>query len=120
MRIYVDTNVFMDFLLNRKQSYVFEKSLQCLHTIIISTLIIKELDFQNVDASSLIKWLKFAEKLEVIDITADDIALAKSIKTHWNDALHIASATHSFADIIVTNNLKDFIGLYNVKSPDDI
>ena len=120
MKIYVDTNVFMDFIIDRKESLVFEKSLQCLHTIVISDLVIKELEFNSVDASSLIAWLQFAEKLVLVDITDTEIQLARNINTHWNDALHIAAAKTANADLIVTNNLKDFLGLYKTTSHDDI
>ena len=121
MRVYVDTNVFMDFLCDRNSAAYrfFVKTISCMHTIVISDIVLEELSFQKVDSNNLMKVL--SPKIEVVLTIYDDKLRAKRLLTHYNDALHICIAERSKVDAIITRNKKDFmITKIPVKSADDI
>lgn len=46
-RLYVDINIFMDFIENRFHLDVFEKSLSCQFIVVISQLVLNELHYQE-------------------------------------------------------------------------
>jgi predicted nucleic acid-binding protein len=121
MRVYVDTNVFMDFLYNRNSAAYrfFVKTLSCMHTIVISDVVLEELSFQKVDSDSLMRLL--SHKIEVIPTISEDKLRAKRLLTHYNDALHICIAERSKVDAIITRNKKDFaVAKISVKYADEI
>ena len=121
MRVYVDTNVFMDFLEDRNSSAhrFFIKAISCMYTVVISEIIIKELRFQNVDINPLLKILE--SKIEGLLVTNEDKLKAKTLPTHYNDALHICIAERAEVEAIITRNKKDFkCTNIPVKSTDDL
>jgi predicted nucleic acid-binding protein len=114
--IYLDTNVIMDFLLDRDSSAfnLIMKSISCQFCIIISDRVIKELHYQGLDTEmkNLFTVLTTAHKL-YIDNTLDSdritaIELIKHYKTHYSDALHKVIAKRNNVRYIVTKNIKDF------------
>ena len=109
MRVYVDTNVFMDFLNDRNSAAYdfFIRVISCMHTIVISDVVLEELSFQKVNSDSLMRLI--SHKIETIFATLADKSLAKRPPTHFNDTLHICIAERSNVDVIVTRNKKDFI-----------
>jgi len=130
MKIYVDTNIYLDFLLERKNleerdlseySYnVFERTISCEFTIVVSDKILSELR-KHLDpgkASALFKLIK--GKIIKIIATDEDIEKAKNINTHFEDAIHVVLALKAEADLIVTRNKKDFKGLFKAKLPEEI
>ena len=116
MKIYVDTNVIMDFLLGRDIDAfnLFMVSLKCKHFIVISDLVLSELRFQKLENEST-RFLNLCESHRKISVEktseADKEAALKLLslhETHFNDALHKVLAVNAGADCIVTKNIKDF------------
>lgn len=106
MRLYIDTNVIIDYLLMRRAPDFFFRLLSHNHTLIISTVTVCELRFQNAlkDASALLRHYN----TELVVEMPSDKFLAKQLKTHYNDALHIVIAARTKCDYIITSNIKDF------------
>jgi len=65
-------------------------------------------------------FLLIKKKIVKIKSQDEDFLKAKSLNTHYEDALHIVLAEKSGAELIVTRNLKDFEYLFNSKLPEDI
>ena len=118
--IYIDTNVWIDFFLNRKDKLrplgdfaheLLIKTTQCKYNIVISDWLLKELTKTNHINSykELEKQLLNLNKIEYIKTDYKDISYAKKEK-HWHDALHEILAIKSNALYLVTRNLKDFKG----------
>ena len=112
MKIYVDTNVYLDFFLERSKSRyaerLFRQTLHCKHQIILSDQIVSEL-IRNIsidNITALFEMLK--HKIIKIKTEDEDRNYAKTLNTHYADALHIALAKKSEAEAIITNNTKDF------------
>lgn len=128
MKIYVDTNVIMDFLLGRDSNAfkLFMKSLECKYFVFISDIVLQELQFQELDASTFIKLLNSRKKIQIVNVREEEKAVAnmliKKYDTHYNDALHKIVAKRIGVDFIVTKNVKDFICFEDVvvKKPDEL
>jgi len=125
MRLYVDTNVIMDFLLDRRSSAydLIKEALKCKHSFVISDIVVEELSFQNMDFRSLFKILDSAGKLDILKNTSEESRQAKLVsQTHYNDALHYFIAKRAGVDCLVTSNVRDFSWFNDlmVKRPDDL
>lgn len=118
--IYIDTNVWIDFFLDRKDKlrplgdFAFEliqKSLSCKYFIVVSDWLIRELKFtDHLDSfKQLEKELVKHEKVVYVKSSFEDFSIAKE-KKNWHDALHEILALKSGADYLVTRNIKDFEG----------
>jgi predicted nucleic acid-binding protein len=59
-------------------------------------------------------------KMIFIKSDESDVQNAKSLSTHYSDALHCVLAQKSNADVIVTSNIKDFKGLFKSELPENI
>jgi predicted nucleic acid-binding protein len=124
MKLYLDTNVYLDFFLERAKSKPAEKlfiqTVSCKHSIIISDHLLVELtrhlDYQK--AALLFHILK--PKCIQVTLEEKDKAEAKKLCTHYADALHIILARKAGAELIVTNNIKDFYSLFKSKRPEDL
>jgi len=122
MRIYIDTNVYLDYFLNRQRApyafRVFRKSLKCYHQIILSNHAIVELTniIEYSETRFLFETLK--HKIILVDIDDVDREEAKLLPTHYADALHIVLAKKGSADAIITNNIKDFQSIFKTYSPE--
>ena len=124
MRIYVDTNVYLDYFLNREKSKyafkIFKRTMNCHYHIILSDHVSSELT-NNLDYSKmqfLFKILK--HKIILIKLENKDEEKAKLLPTHYADALHIVLAQKGDAELIVTNNIKDFQSIFESKRPEDL
>ena len=121
--IYLDTNVLMDFLMDRNSfAYsLIRKSLKCYYTIVISNLVFEELRFNNfeTEAINISRLLNDSKKLVSCIVTDNDIAKAKLLtaqyKTHFSDALHKVLFIKSGAKILVTQNVRDFVCFHDIK-----
>jgi predicted nucleic acid-binding protein len=124
MRVYIDTNVIMDFFLNRRSSSLelFKNTLRCLHTIVISDVVLSEPEYQQINVASLISILKSSNKIDIVYVNNSEKFHAKQLRRmHYNDTLHYLLAKRSGVDCLVTNNLKDFpFTDLCIKSPDNI
>lgn len=106
-RVYVDTNIFIDFLCNRyEKSCIFiEQTIACKFHIVISDLVVKELNKQV--QTDFLLWLKACNKISILKTNQKEKNLADTYQTHYADALHAAHA--AFENIpLVTRNIKDF------------
>jgi predicted nucleic acid-binding protein len=127
--LYLDTNIIMDFLLDRDSSAfeLLSSSLRCRHCIIISDLAINELRYNGIEneAANLIRLLSGNRKLVPAKVLEEDLAEAKKLSflfsTHYNDILHKAICKRMKADYLVTKNTKDFICFKDIRirSADD-
>ena len=101
MRLYLDTNIIMDFLLGRDSAAynLLVKTLACHHTFVISTLVIQELRRHRLREET--------DAFIVLPLTAEDWNVAKGLATHQADALHYAVSCRS-ADAFITKNVRDF------------
>jgi len=136
--IYIDSNVYLDYLENRVDRLrplgefalrLIQRALECEFKIIISSLVIEEVEKHvtrdRVDA--ITDDLKGVGKLIRIEITLEDEKKAKELiktkDTHFKDALHAVLAYKTNAKVLVTRNIKDFADLQDlvdVKLPESI
>jgi predicted nucleic acid-binding protein len=128
--IYLDTNVIMDFLLDRDSSafQLLCRTISCEFCIMISDLVVKELHYQGQDTEmqNMFSILKNMNKIIVENtldsdhITANE--LVKNYPTHYSDALHKAIAKRNNVRYLVTKNIKDFRCFQdiNIVRPDEI
>ncbi len=118
--IYIDTNVWIDFFLNREDNLrplgdfaheLFVKTSQCKYKIITSDWLIKELTKTNhLDSyRQLEEQLVKLNKIKYIKTEYKELMSAKKHQ-HWHDALHEILAIKANAIYLVTRNVKDFTG----------
>ena len=133
VRIYLDTNIYLDFLLNREnlfgtnigdKAYVLLKRIiSCEFDLVVSSWNLVELK-RKIDFGEL-KPLFAILKKKIVKVyhTKEDIEKAKRMSEHFQDALHVVLAKKAGAKILVTRNLKDFLqysSLIEVKLPEDV
>lgn len=124
MRIYVDTNVYLDYFLDRKKSdpafRLFTDVISCKHKIIISEQVLYELNKQIDYSESLLLFQILEPKTIIVNADKSDFKKAKKIDTHFSDALHIVLARKAGADVIITRNLNDFLLFFEAKRPEEL
>ncbi|MBU1202226.1 MAG: type II toxin-antitoxin system VapC family toxin [Nanoarchaeota archaeon] len=117
MKIYFDTNVYIDFLENRADKFrplgelafqSFQRGINCEFHIVISELVVKELSKSGVSKEKikkLINW--FGEKIILVENLKNDFSEAKKAmkkyKIHFEDALHYQTSKR-IADKLLTND----------------
>ena len=100
-----------------------ERTLSCEFFIIVSTWTLTEL-YKNIEhnnAEILLKMLK--HKTTFIKHSEADIKRAKTLSSHYQDALHAILAKKAQADYLITRDIKGFRNLkYLIQSklPEDI
>ena len=134
MKLYVDTNIFLDYLLERKNldgkdisvpaQRLFYRAMRCEFFIVISDHTAEELN-RNLDLEKATMLLEFLKKKIVYLYKNDaDCAEAEKMgKDNFSDALHAALAKRSGADYIITRNTRHFEGLASgvkAKPPEDV
>ena len=130
MKLYVDSNVYLDFLLDRKNkqhkdlsehAYVlFKRASSCEFKIVLSDHVLREVD-KHMNLSETTSFFKLLEKKIIrVEIKKSDIVKAKSLKTHYEDALHVVLAKKVEADVIVTRNKVDFRNLFKTYLPEEL
>ena len=120
MRVYVDTNCYIDIFENRYDGYiplaefsyqVFRRIRERGDSLIVSEWLEHELDYNGHldNYKDFIKDLK-KDGVEVVHIkkTAEDKEKARSYQNK-GDALQAILAAKANADALVTHNIKDFI-----------
>ena len=132
-KVYVDTNIFLDYLFDRMVGLVpggyfaerlFEVVVDCRYSLVISELTIKELEVHSkpakVTVEELFERFRAIGKLDVVDIDAKIISEARNIKMPLPDALHAAAARRKKA-ILVTRD-RHFAEIRSVKvaKPEDL
>ena len=134
----MDTNIYIDYFDGRVDNLrplgefafnLLKRVLECEFQIIISSLVLDELEYNTYKENmlSLIKDLKDKNKLLIIDVNEEDIKNANKVKkerkTSYNDTLHAVLANRIKADFLVTRNLKDFeelLDLVKVVLPENL
>lgn len=125
--VYVDTNVIMDFILERHSSAsaFFEKVWKCKYRIITSPLVCEELRHQNISAEVFVRICAAYDKLRIVEMTEEDKKTARQLLetylTHYSDALHKTLAEKAGARHIITRNVKDFVCFQDIsiRTPDE-
>jgi len=138
LKLYLDTNIYIDYFDGRVDNLrplgefafnLLKRVLECEFQIIISSLVLDELEYNTYKENmlSLIKDLKDKNKLLIIDVNEEDIKNANKVKkerkTSYNDTLHAVLANRIKADFLVTRNLKDFeelLDLVKVVLPENL
>ncbi len=108
MKIYVDTNVYLDYLLKRKNKYgkdlskpafnIFKRTVSCEFYISVSDHLVQELR-GIIDLNDLTMLMTFLKK-KIIKIHDE--------KQGKGDEFHAYSAIKHGADVIVTRNKNHF------------
>ena len=129
IKIYVDTNVLIDFMTNqnevvnsmkylfsqRRKEVLFTSSLAI--TQAISNLQTKKKTrkaFTKEEANEVVDF--YHSKFSVIDLTMNDVLSAKSkAGDDLEDCIHYVLSKKRKCDAIITNNVADFIGYDDVK-----
>ena len=135
MRVYIDTNIFMDYLLSRKDRFrdlgliafeLLRRIIEESYDIIISDLLIKELEF-NIEKdkiNDLMLWLNKNNKVIKVETERQDkfraIKISKNENLSRSDCLHSVLAKKNKADVIITRNIKDFPDLVNKILPESL
>ena len=136
MKIYCDTNIYLDFFLGRRDylrplgefAYqIFKRVEEGEFTLIISDHLLYELKNNLEDENKITELLQpLNKKGKIIKITKtkEDVLNAKEIsKEHWKDALHAILANKAKAVYLLTRNIKDYAGcehLVEIKFPENI
>ncbi len=108
MKIYVDTNVYLDYLLERKNKQgkdlskqafeVFRRAMSCEFYVIISNHLLNELHAIMLEQDTRMLLYLLRKKI----ITVEDEY------EHKGDEKHAVLAIKAGADLIVTRNISDF------------
>jgi predicted nucleic acid-binding protein len=107
MRLYVDTCVWIDFIRDRDSSAynLFMRAAACEFDIVISTLVLLELDRHQALQQPFLDFLTAAGKLTIESIVPADERAKQA--AHDADSVHAAIALRTGATL-VTANIKDF------------
>ncbi len=131
--LYLDTNIYMDFFLNRDKSnpamLLLLKALSCKYKIVISNIVLNETKINQCgdDLKALLMQLTRQNKLINIFTNPEDRRevekLIKERDTPYNDTLHAVLCKKSGASHFVTRNMKDFVRLKDIvdlKYPEEL
>ena len=127
-RIYIDTNIYLDYCDRRKDLIrplhefafdLFRRTLQCEFEIVISNFVLREIK-RNIKNEKtldlLLSDLKNRGKLVYLQSTNADDSKARAYE-NWSDALHAILARKANCKYIVTRNLSDFLQFSDILEP---
>lgn len=123
MKIYLDTNIIIDFISRkRKESFsLVDAGIQCKYSFVISDHTLFELARVGVSAELFLKVLAMYKKWEKCSVLSIDLENAKKdTRTHVADALHIVLCEKTKCDCLLTSNIKDYRHYNKAKVYDDI
>lgn len=117
-RIYLDTNIYLDYLLERKNKQgddleskafrIFERTISCEFIIITSPWLLHELHKYVNEYKTAMLFTFLKRKTVMIPITDEEIISAKSLSSHYQDPLHAILAKKGNAELLITRDLKGF------------
>lgn len=133
MLVYVDTNIFIDFLKDRDSvtgrdlgavsEKFFDRVLKGEFCIVVSSWMEEELYNHVSESDAKMLFSTLEDNMEKISYDEDDKEYVKNLdEDNWDDALHAVLADKADADVLVTQNITDYTGisLINVRKPSDI
>ena len=131
--IYLDTNIYMDFFLERDKSnpsmLLLLKALSCKYRIVVSNIVLNEIKINQCGDDLKALLMQFTRQNKLINIFTnpdDRKAVERMIKerqTPYNDTLHAILCKKSEARYFVTRNMKDFQKLKDIvdlKYPEEL
>ena len=120
MRFLVDTNVYLDLILDREKAgeeaeLFFKNCYLSKNQIYITSMSLRDIGYavhrvyHNQHKTLQAQFRAYQICSKVIDITADDSinSLYSDLKD-YEDSLMLEAAKRTFVDAIITNNVKDF------------
>lgn len=130
MLIYIDTNVYLDYMGNREDNLkplgefafqLIQRALKCEFEILLSDLVLEELNrhASKKEIERMLCPLLKKNKIQQVVSTKEDSEEAKEEcircpDIHFSDSLHYAIALRCCAEAIITND-KHF---YSIESPE--
>ena len=119
-KIYLDANIYLDYLEERKDSVrpldefafqLFKRAIKCEFRIAISALVIEEVE-RNLSFlgqfQKLLESLSSVGKLEKVFILEEDKVKARKFG-NFADALHAVAARKAGCKFLVTRNIEHFL-----------
>lgn len=123
-RIYLDTSVFGGYFEPEFETWtkiLFDRVMEGKFILLYSQLTDRELQLAPSHVKELLLQIP-EEFIEIIDITAEAIALADTYiaqkvvgKTNRADCIHIALATLNHADVLTSWNFKHIVNLHRIR-----
>ena len=110
-KIYLDTNIWLDYVFNRGtlsfqsgliSHQILKRVVGCEFYIVISDVVKKELDKHMNDPTKLFDIL--SPKCIFVQTSQADIEKAKNVAIHYPDTVHLAIAEREQCDYFVTND----------------
>ncbi|MBI5222817.1 PIN domain-containing protein [Candidatus Micrarchaeota archaeon] len=134
IKIYVDTNVYLDYLKNRSNKFgkplgedawrVFARVLNGKFQLVVSSFVLEELYRQIEPTESALLFEIMKENVIPAIYSSEEKMRAKTLNPdHWQDALHAIIANREKVDYLVTQNFVDYIpysALVNTVRPKEI
>lgn len=118
MKIYCDTNIFIDYFGKNHNSELsreltinfFSRGWNCAFELIISNWLLKELrnHLSEKEIQEILDEYRSKNKLHEVNTEKGDWNKAREISNHPDDALHAILANREGADFLTTNNIKHF------------
>jgi len=125
MKCFVDSNVFISLIQNEfgkgmefmsyQTKEFFERVIECLHTVVVSRAVVKEIGRITLLKEDEINGLfaDFEDKITAAEIKPKDLEAAEKLDREQRsgkmDALHLIIAKKEKCDCIVTWNRKHFL-----------
>jgi len=134
MKLYIDTNIFLDFIFERKNiegkdiskpaQKLFYRAMKCEFFIIYSDHTAFEIN-KRMRLEQLRMMFEFLKKkIVMVSKTQEDIKEAQKLSnTNFSDALHAVLAKKAGADYLITRNIRDFEAFSSyieARTPEDI
>ena len=130
MRVFIDTNVFLDLLFRREgfladSLRVFDLAVDGKLEILISDLSIANIKYITRKDYSVERFYEvmaaFRPVFTIVPVGEEAVDGAFALKAHdFEDALQYFSAAHAMADYLLTRNIKDYgFATMKVTTPSD-
>lgn len=127
IKIYVDTNVYLDYLQDRCNKLgkplgddawrVFGRVVAGEFSLVVSSFVLEELycQIEPTETAMLLETMK--KNIQYVKYDIEEKEKAKSLSVHWQDALHAIIAHREKVDYLVTQNITDFKGYSSLVNP---
>lgn len=120
IKIYVDTNVYLDYLQNRSNLFgkplgddawrIFARVLSGEFRLVVSSFVLEELYCQIEPAETAMLFEILKKNVVYVIYNIEEKTRAKTLNDdHWQDALHAIIANREKVDYIVTQNFADYV-----------